>query len=141
MIRLLGAVLTLMAMTTAASAAKGALVARIDISEQRMVITRSGFTVHSWKISSGRGRYRTPTGNYRPQRTYKRYFSRKYNNAPMPHSVFFYRGYAIHGTNHIKSLGRPASHGCIRLHPNNAAKFFRLVHKYGYRNTRITIRR
>lgn len=138
MVRLLGVFLALATMTTAVSAAK--LVARIDLSEQRMTITRGGIPVHSWKVSTARRGYRTPVGTYRPTRTYKRYFSRKYNNSPMPYSVFFYYGYAIHGTNYIKSLGRPASHGCIRLHPKNAAHFYRLVHKYGYRNTQIVIR-
>ena len=67
------------------------------------------------------------------------HYSRKYDNSPMPNSIFFLGGYAIHGTGYIKSLGRPASHGCIRLHPQNAAKLFSLVKKYGMRSTRITI--
>ena len=59
----------------------------------------------------------------------------------MPHSIFFHGGYAIHGTNAIKRLGRPASHGCIRLHPSNARTLFNLVNRNGPRNTRIAIRR
>ncbi len=117
------------------------LVAKIDLSDQRLYLYRNGVRTNSWKVSTARRGYRTPTGRYRPQRMYKRYFSRKYNNSPMPHSVFFYHGYAIHGTNYVKSLGRPASHGCIRLHPKNAARFYSLIRKYGARNTRIVIRK
>ena len=70
---------------------------------------------------------------------YVRYFSKKYHNSPMPHSIFFRGGYAIHGTTSIKSLGRPASHGCVRLHPSNAATLYSLVKQAGSGNTRISI--
>jgi len=59
----------------------------------------------------------------------------------MPYSVFFRGGYAIHGTGYVKSLGRPVSHGCVRLHPRNAATLYRLVRSYGMGNTRIVIHR
>ena len=88
---------------------------------------------------TARSGYRTPTGSYRPQRMYKKYFSRKYDNAPMPYSIFFHGGYAIHGTNHLKALGRPASHGCVRLHPENAAQLYSMVQRAGSGNTRIKI--
>ena len=67
------------------------------------------------------------------------YFSRKYYNAPMPHAIFFYDGFAIHGTNELARLGGPASHGCVRLHPAHAAALFALVQRNGPRNTRIEI--
>jgi lipoprotein-anchoring transpeptidase ErfK/SrfK len=67
------------------------------------------------------------------------YFSRKYYNSPMPHAIFFYCGFAIHDTNDISRLGGPASHGCIRLHPWNAATLFALVQRGGPRNTAIEI--
>jgi lipoprotein-anchoring transpeptidase ErfK/SrfK len=67
------------------------------------------------------------------------YFSRKYYYAPMPHAIFFYHGFAIHGTNDISRLGGPASHGCVRLHPSNAAPLFSLVQHSGPRNTTIEI--
>jgi lipoprotein-anchoring transpeptidase ErfK/SrfK len=67
------------------------------------------------------------------------WYSRKYDNSPMPHSIFFRGGYAIHGTDRIKSLGRPASHGCVRLHPRNARALFRLVKAHGAGNTRIIV--
>ena len=106
-----------------------------------MNVIVDGKIAHSWAVSTGRGRYRTPTGTWKPIRMHKRYFSRKYNNAPMPHSVFFYRGYAIHGTTEISKLGRPASHGCVRLHPRNASKLFALIKQAGPRATTIRIKR
>ena len=74
--------------------------------------------------------YRTPNGTYRPQRLARKWFSRKYDWSPMPYSIFFDGGYAIHGSYEISHLGRPASHGCIRLHPENAAVLFALVKEH-----------
>src|SRR5690606_7743532 len=104
-------------MVFAGSAAShaGTLVARVDVSSQTMTVTKSGFVVGRWKVSTARNGYHTPRGSYRPTRMHRMWYSKKYDNAPMPHSVFFRGGYAIHGTNHVRSLGRPASHGCIRL--------------------------
>jgi lipoprotein-anchoring transpeptidase ErfK/SrfK len=45
----------------------------------------------------------------------------------------------VHGTDQVSRLGQPASHGCVRLHPNNASTFFRLVQRYGRASTRITV--
>ena len=109
----------------------GRVVAHVDLSSQRMTVTRGGTHLYSWPVSSGRKGYRTPTGTYRVGRMHKRYFSRKYDGAPMPYAMFFRGGYAIHGTNAIKRLGRPASHGCVRLHPANAATLFSLVKRHG----------
>ena len=121
------------------AAAQRSLVARIDISTQRMSVEIDGVPAYHWAVSTGRGRYRTPTGSYRPQRMYRRYFSRKYDNSPMPHAIFFRGGYAVHGTGYIRSLGRPASHGCVRLHPANAATLYALVGQIGKRGTRIVV--
>ena len=115
------------------------ITAKIDISSQRMNVYRNGRRLYTWKVSTGRGRYRTPTGNYRPTVMRRMHYSSKYNNSPMPYSIFFRGGYAIHGTNQIRRLGRPASHGCVRLHPRNAAKLYSLVKRAGARNTRIRI--
>ena len=122
-----------------AQANAATLEARIDISDQTMHVYRNGRLLHRWPVSTGRKGYRTPTGSYRPQRMYKRYYSKKYDGAPMPYSIFFRGGYAIHGTGHIKGLGRPASHGCIRLHPDNAARLYSMVQQYGAGNTSIRI--
>ena len=113
--------------------------AKIDLSKQRMNVIVNGETVHTWKISSGRRGYSTPTGSYYPYRMHKMWYSRKYDNAPMPHAVFFRGGYAVHGTNSISRLGRPASHGCIRLHPENAKKFYDLVRAHGRNRTMVSL--
>jgi hypothetical protein len=117
------------------------VVARIDLSEQRMYVSIAGKPAYTWAVSTARRGYVTPTGSYRPTRLHRRWYSRKYDNAPMPHSIFFRGGYAIHGTTAVKSLGRPASHGCVRLAPGNAATLFQLVSSYGPGNTRILITR
>lgn len=114
------------------------LVANIDISSQTMTV-RYGAAVYRWSVSTARKGYVTPRGSYRPQRTERMWYSRKYDMSPMPHSVFFRGGYAIHGTGAVKSLGRPASHGCVRLHPSNAAAFYSMVKQAGFRNTRIVV--
>ncbi len=119
--------------------ARPTLRASINLSSQTMTVKENGQTKYTWKISSGRGGYHTPTGNYRPQWMTRMHYSKKYDNAPMPHSVFFHRGYAIHATYATKALGRPASHGCIRLSPSHAKKFYSLVSKHGKARTRIAI--
>ena len=91
------------------------------------------------KQATGRNGYGTPNGTFHPQSMMRSYFSRKYYNAPMPHAIFFYYGFAIHGTNNISQLGGPASHGCVRLHPSNAATLFSLVQRSGAHNTTIHI--
>lgn len=113
---------------------------QVDLSQQRMNVYVRGTLRHTWPVSTGRRRYRTPTGVFRPRRLERSWYSRKYNNSPMPHSIFFYGGYAIHGTDYVRQLGRPASHGCVRLSRRNAARLFRLVRQYGPRRVRIAIR-
>lgn len=115
------------------------LVAKIDLSEQRMTVTANGRVVGQWPISSGRTGYETPPGRFRPTWTSKMHFSRKYYNSPMPYSVFFNGGIATHGTQHNGMLGQPASHGCIRLKTANARDFYNLVHRHGYGRTRIVV--
>lgn len=113
--------------------------AEIDISDQRLRLFVNGGLKHEWKVSTARRGYHTPVGKYRPIRLERKWFSRKYHWSPMPYSVFFHGGYAIHGTNEIRNLGRPASHGCVRLRPENAAVLFNLVRQYGMKNTRIEV--
>lgn len=123
----------------ASSGAFASVIASIDLTGQRMAVIVDGEFFADWPISSGRKGYRTPTGTYRPKVLKRMHYSSKYENSPMPYSVFFHGGYAIHGTGYVKQLGRPASHGCVRLHPRNAAILFKLIRDYGMRNTRITI--
>ena len=110
-----------------APAMASSIVARVDLSEQRMQVFVDGHQRYSWPVSTARRGYRTPVGTFRPQRLEVKWYSRKYHMSPMPHSIFFLGGYAIHGTNVVTRLGTPASHGCVRLHPSNAATLFSLV--------------
>jgi hypothetical protein len=111
----------------------------IDKASQRMAVAVNGRTRYVWQVSTGRSGYGTPSGRFRPQWMARTYFSKKYYDSPMPHSIFFYHGYAIHGTEYIHRLGGPASHGCVRLHPRNAAMLFALVQDHGMASTRIVI--
>jgi lipoprotein-anchoring transpeptidase ErfK/SrfK len=111
----------------------------VDVSSQTMSVKVNGSHYATWRVSTARSGYYTPRGTYSPKWLARMHYSRKYDNSPMPHSVFFKGGYAIHGTNYVRNLGRPASHGCIRLAPGNAAALFGLVRRHGMRSTRITI--
>lgn len=115
------------------------LAVNIDLSAQRMTLSYGGRTQESWPISSGRAGFATPRGVFRPQWAAKMWFSRKYDNAPMPHAVFFNGGVAVHATQATGMLGRPASHGCVRLSAANARRFYNLVHQHGYKSTRISV--
>lgn len=124
-----------------APAYAGNLLVIVDIQMQTMHVRLDGATKYRWDISSGRSGYSTPPGRYQPIRMHKTYYSRKYDNAPMPFSIFFHGGYAIHGTTDLGNLGRVASHGCVRLHPDNAATLFDLVKQVGVENTVIRVQR
>jgi lipoprotein-anchoring transpeptidase ErfK/SrfK len=121
------------------AAASANVHARISKSTQTMYVYVHGQLYYSWAVSTGRGRYATPSGNFRAQRLERRWYSTKYSNAPMHNAVFYSGGYAIHSTAEVSKLGRPASHGCVRLSPGNAAEFFSLVRSHGPGRTRITI--
>jgi lipoprotein-anchoring transpeptidase ErfK/SrfK len=123
---LLGAALVL-----AAGPASAAIVARIDNSQQRMRVYVDGGLAYVWPVSTARRGYRTPAGHYRVQRMERMWYSRKYDWSPMPHALFFRGGYAIHGTYSVRQLGRPASHGCVRLAPGNARTLFDMVRSRG----------
>jgi lipoprotein-anchoring transpeptidase ErfK/SrfK len=124
----------------ASPAYAGSLRVVVDISSQTMNFLLDGSPGYSFDVSTGRKGFRTPTGTYRVQRMYQSYFSRKYENAPMPWSVFFKGGFAIHGTTDVKHLGRPVSHGCVRLHPDDAELLYGLIGAYGTAHTIIEVR-
>lgn len=138
---ILAAAAVLLTMICAAPAYSAVIEARIDLSEQRMRVYQNGFLRYTWKVSTARRGYVTPTGSYGPTRMHKMWYSRKYHMSPMPHSIFFRGGYAIHGTDAIKRLGAPASHGCVRLHPEHARMLYGMVKSVGAKNTRIRITR
>jgi lipoprotein-anchoring transpeptidase ErfK/SrfK len=139
--RLIAVFLTLLAFGFLSSAQAGTITARISISSQTMTVTKNGFVVHRWKVSTARNGYVTPTGSWSAKWLSRDHRSRKYDKAPMPFAVFFNGGYAVHATFDLKRLGRPASHGCVRLHPDNAAQFFSLARQAGLANTRVIITR
>ncbi|HEX9167553.1 MAG TPA: L,D-transpeptidase [Roseiarcus sp.] len=103
----------------------------IDLASQTMTVHSGTGETYVWPISSGRAGHATPRGVFRPRALYAMVHSAKYGNAPMPHSIFFYGQYAIHGTTAVGELGQPASHGCVRLSPANAATLFALVERQG----------
>jgi lipoprotein-anchoring transpeptidase ErfK/SrfK len=119
--------------------AQAQILAKIDLSSQRMSVYVNGAARYSWPVSTARPGYRTPVGTFKPTALVRYHRSTIYNGSPMPYSIFFLRGYAIHGSYETKYLGRPASHGCIRLHPSNAAALYSLVKQHGAGNTVIQI--
>ncbi|MBX3597375.1 MAG: L,D-transpeptidase [Rhizobiaceae bacterium] len=126
-------------LTSTASGTASNLVAHIDIAAQTMTVTDNGRVLHRWPVSTARRGFTTPRGTYRPTRMHKMWHSRKYDMTPMPYSIFFRGGYAIHGTTQVKRLGTPASHGCVRLATSNAKRFYELVKFRGAKNTRIVL--
>ena len=115
------------------------LTARVSLGSQTMTVTQNGVVKHRWRVSTGRKGFGTPTGSWSAKWASRNHRSRKYDNAPMPFAIFFKGGYAVHATFDTKRLGRPASHGCVRLSPNNAATFYKLANSQGLSNTRIVI--
>jgi lipoprotein-anchoring transpeptidase ErfK/SrfK len=104
---------------------------KVDKAAQRLTVTVDGVERYQWQVSTARPGYTTPNGIYRPVRLEQRWFSRKYDDVPMPYSIFFHGGYAIHGSYEISRIGKPASHGCVRLNPKNAEVLFKLVKDAG----------
>lgn len=122
-------------------AAAASLTANVSLSSQTMTVVHRGKVIGRWPVSTARRGKITPTGSWSAKWTSRNHRSSRYNNAPMPYSVFYSGNYAVHGTYQTGKLGRPASAGCVRLSPSNAAKFYSLARAEGLSNTRITIRR
>ena len=121
------------------AAARANVQVEIDVASQTMEVYVQGELRHTWKVSTGRNGFETPGGEFRVKRMEEEWYSREYDDAPMPHAIFFSGGFAIHGTLETKRLGRAASHGCVRLAPGNAARLFNLVERYGAKRTHISI--
>jgi lipoprotein-anchoring transpeptidase ErfK/SrfK len=135
-----GATAALFVLLSAADHANAAIVVQISRARQIMEVIVDGVPRYEWAVSTGRRGLPTPGGVYHPQRLAARWFSRKYHNSPMPHSIFFRGGIAIHGTYETAYLGRPVSHGCVRLQPANASVLFGLVEQEGLGATTIVVR-
>lgn len=130
--RCLWSVLAFLSVFLGATAARAEVQIQIDLGAQRMHVESSSGS-YSWPVSTARAGYRTPRGSYAPTGMQRMHYSRKYDMSPMPHSIFFRGGYAIHGSYATRSLGKPASHGCVRLAPANAAQLFAMVKAEGAR--------
>ena len=123
--------LSLLAILTFSGPASASLLARVDNARQTMQVYVDQRLAFAWPVSTARRGYRTPAGSYRVQRMERMWYSRKYHMSPMPYAMFFRGGYAIHGTGAVGQLGRPASHGCVRLSPGNARTLFGLAQRHG----------
>ena len=123
-----------------ANAAWAEILITVDKSAQRMTVARDGQPLYSWPVSTGRSGYATPSGSYTAFRMEADHYSVEWDDAPMPHSIFFTKiGHAIHGSYDTKNLGRPASHGCVRISPDNAATLFALVEREGVIKTKVVL--
>jgi lipoprotein-anchoring transpeptidase ErfK/SrfK len=112
----------------------------IDKSRQQMAVLVDGIEKYSWPVSTGKYGYSTPSGTFTPTSMNEVWYSRQWDNAPMPHSIFFLKdGHAIHGSREVKNLGKPVSHGCVRISPENAAVLYDLVKTNGMENTKVVL--
>src|SRR5207237_5273234 len=124
----------------AAGTAQAKVAITVDKDNQQMTVAVDGVERYRWPVSSGIPSYETPSGSFRAFRMEEDHFSKEWDDAPMPHSIFFTKiGHAIHGTDSVKNLGNPASHGCVRLSREHAAELYALVEKQGVLNTTVTL--
>jgi L,D-transpeptidase catalytic domain len=118
----------------------GSVLVNIDKTNQQMTVSLDGVETYEWPVSTGRAGYSTPSGTFTATSMNKIWYSKQWDNAPMPHAIFFIKdGHAIHGSFDLKNLGRPASHGCVRISPKNAATLYALVKENGLENTRVVV--
>jgi hypothetical protein len=123
-----------------ATSAQAEIIITVNKSAQRMTVVRDGQPLYNWPVSTGRSGYATPSGSFTAFRMEADHHSDEWDDAPMPHSIFFTKiGHAIHGTFDAKNLGKPASHGCVRLSPENAATLFDLVAQEGVTKTKVVL--
>ncbi|MEM7290711.1 MAG: L,D-transpeptidase [Pseudomonadota bacterium] len=138
--KLLIAAAVLLVGFTANHAEAARVEAHVDISQQKMRVYQNGKLKHVWPVSTARRGKVTPTGSWKAKWLSKNHRSSRYNNAPMPYSIFYSGNFAIHGTNQVSRLGRPASAGCIRLHPSNAKVLFNMTQRVGLSNMKVRVR-
>jgi hypothetical protein len=124
----------------ATGAAQAKVSITVDKNTQTMTVAVDGVERYQWPVSTGLPSYETPNGSFRTFRMEEDHYSKEFDDAPMPHSIFFTKiGHAIHGTDSVNRLGNPASHGCVRLSRANAATLYALVQKEGVLNTNVTL--
>jgi lipoprotein-anchoring transpeptidase ErfK/SrfK len=112
----------------------------IDKSKQRMTVLLDGVQTYDWPVSTGKAGYSTPSGTFTALSMNKVWYSKEWDNAPMPHAIFFMKdGHAIHGSYEVKHLGKAVSHGCVRISPQNATTLYALVEKSGLKNTQVVL--
>jgi hypothetical protein len=120
--------------------AQAEILITVDKSAQRMTVARDGEALYTWPVSTGRSSYATPSGSFSAFRMEADHYSKEWDEAPMPHSIFFTKiGHAIHGSYDTKKLGTPASHGCVRLSPAHAATLFAMVQQDGVTHTKVVL--
>ncbi len=125
-----------------AGIAKGgsSVVINIDKTKQRMTVFVDGVQKYDWPVSTGRAGYSTPSGTYTATSMNEIWYSKQWDNSPMPHSIFYMKdGHAIHGSYEVKNLGKPASHGCVRIAPENATTLYSLVAQVGLEKTQVIL--
>jgi hypothetical protein len=112
----------------------------IDKATQKMTVSVDRVEKYHWPVSTGKRGYSTPSGTYTALSMNEVWYSKEWDNAPMPHAIFFMKdGHAIHGSYEVRNLGKPASHGCVRISPQNATNLFDLVKKAGLPNTQVVL--
>jgi lipoprotein-anchoring transpeptidase ErfK/SrfK len=127
-------------MVAPAASATAAVLVTIDKSTQRMMVQVDGGLRWVWPVSTGLPGHDTPSGRYTAFRMEADHFSKEWDDAPMPHAIFFSKtGHAIHGYLNTRRIGAPASHGCVRLTPANAARLYALVEQEGLPNTKVVV--
>src|ERR1700738_3379996 len=127
-------------MLFAAGAAQAKIAITIDKDAQMMTVAVDGVERYHWPVSTGNPSHETPNGTFRTFRMEEDHYSKEFDDAPMPHSIFFTKiGHAIHGTDSEGRLGTPASHGCVRLSRANASTLYELVQREGVLNTTVTL--
>jgi len=120
--------------------AGSAVLININKAKQEMTVFLDGIEKYHWPVSTGRAGYSTPSGTYTATSMNEIWYSKQWDNSPMPHSVFFIKdGHAIHGSYEVKNLGKPVSHGCVRISPENATTLYALVKENGLENTQVVL--
>ena len=117
-----------------------AILININKAKQKMTVFVDGIEKYHWPVSTGRAGYSTPSGTYTATSMNEIWYSKEWDNSPMPHSIFFIKdGHAIHGSYEVKNLGKPVSHGCVRISPENATTLYALVKQNGLANTQVVL--